>query len=245
MLPFSLDKLAHSNLSALRGRVRGVFVTFHGMGEPPLRDGLDENERDFARHGILWLYPYCGPWSWMNRATVGFVEMLLDHVWEACDLSDDAPLIVNGCSMGGFAALVFARDSKRSVSACIANCPATDLVALCEDRIDVPRSVAFAHRGEPGDVHDWMREHSPLHKVETLARVPYLLVHGDADQAVLKHRHGDPMAAALRDAGHDVEYIEVPGMPHCGPLPDAVVTRMHRFVLDTVGTDVRESAGRS
>ncbi len=42
--------------------------------------------------------------------------------------------------------------------------------------------------------------------------------------------HSDPMAAAMRKRGLDVEYIEVPDMGHGGPMPVAVIQRQVDFV---------------
>ena len=52
--------------------------------------------------------------------------------------------------------------------------------------------------------------------------MPYYIVHGDADAAVNKALHSDRFVAAMREAGHVVEYHEVPGMAHCdlGAFPE-------------------------
>jgi len=233
MLPLPIEQLAFSNLDQLAGPPRALALAFHGMGAPPMRDALDEPQLDLARRGIAWVYPYYGPWCWLNTPARRFVDDLVRHLRTSHGLPEDAPLIATGCSMGGFAALAYARDSAHRVAAVVANCPATDLPALATQRPDIPRALAFAHRGEDPEppFERWLVRHSPAHCAERMPRIPYMLVHGEADEAVPKS-HGDAMARALRAAGRDVTYLEVPGMPHCGPLPEHVAERMHRFVID-------------
>ena len=49
--------------------------------------------------------------------------------------------------------------------------------------------------------------------------IPYRIIHGDKDPAVAKPNHSDKMVAAMRQRNLDVDYVEVAGMGHCGPLP--------------------------
>ena len=99
--------------------------------------------------------------------------------------------------------------------ACFANCPVCDLPFHATERPDLPRTVylAFAHY-ECG-LEEALQRTSPLHQARKMPKIPYTIIHGDADQAVNKALHSDRFVAAMRAAGHDVTYIEVPGMPHC------------------------------
>lgn len=58
----------------------------------------------------------------------------------------------------------------------------------------------------------------------------HLIIHGDQDPAVSKKRHSDRMVAAMRKRKLNVEYIEVAGMKHCGPLPLTVLQRGIEFI---------------
>jgi len=234
MLPIDFSQLAFHNLDRLSGRPRGLVLAFHGMGAPPMRETLDPPHIDLAERGIAWVFPYYGPWCWLNRSACRFVDAVVEHVRTEFGLPAGAPLVTTGCSMGGFAALAYARDGAHRVDAVVANCPATDLPALARYRPDIPRALAYAHRGETMPFDQWIVDHSPLHGIDRMPDIPYLIVHGDADEAVPKPTQGDPMAAALRDAGRSIDYIEVPGMPHCGPLPEPVHEKMHRFVVEAV-----------
>ena len=64
--------------------------------------------------------------------------------------------------------------------------------------------------------------------------IPYLIIHGGQDRAVSKKAHSDKMVAAMRKRKMRVEYIEVPAMGHCGPLPLRAVQRDVAFVVEAM-----------
>jgi dipeptidyl aminopeptidase/acylaminoacyl peptidase len=64
--------------------------------------------------------------------------------------------------------------------------------------------------------------------------IPYLIVHGDKDTSVAKERHSDRLVAAMRRRKMKVEYIEVPGMGHGGPVPVEVIRREVDFVASVL-----------
>ena len=73
-------------------------------------------------------------------------------------------------------------------------------------------------------------EQSPIAQVHRMPDTPYLIVHGDNDESVSKRHHSDRLVAAMRRRGLSVDYVEVPGMGHGGPLPAPVIERCIGFV---------------
>jgi len=67
--------------------------------------------------------------------------------------------------------------------------------------------------------------------VESLPDIPYLIVHGDQDQAVNKQKHSDVLVQKMRQRGMNVEYIEASGMRHCTYNDYQVQRRMMDFLL--------------
>jgi dipeptidyl aminopeptidase/acylaminoacyl peptidase len=65
-----------------------------------------------------------------------------------------------------------------------------------------------------------LKEHSPLYQVEHMPDIDYLLVHGIEDTVVAKAAHSDRIVPAMQARGLRVNYAEVPGMGHCGPMPE-------------------------
>ena len=214
----------------VEGRPRGIVLVFHGLGITALKSGPEADEYQWAREGGLVVYPYYGPWSWMNREARAFVDDLIDAVYAEFELAADVPLVCVGGSMGGLSALLYTRYARRPVDACLALYPVCDLTYHFRERRDLPRTILHAFRGYGESLDDLLAEHSPLALAEEMPDIPYLAVHGDKDHAVSKTHHSDRFVAALRAAGRDVTYIKVPGMGHLGPLPPDVLQRAIAFV---------------
>ena len=218
----------------LTGPARGVVLAFHGLGHMGERYEPSTEEIGWLAAGGLVVFPYYGPWSWMNRQARAFVDELVEGVYEHFSLPADAPLVCTGGSMGGCSSLIYTRYARRRVAACLANAPVCDLAFHFTERPDLPRSIRHAFRGYPGPFEEVLAEHSPFCQVPHMPDIPYLLVHGGKDRAVDKARHSDRFVAAMRQAGRSVEYIEIPAMGHCGPMPVETIARMIDFVADAV-----------
>jgi alpha-beta hydrolase superfamily lysophospholipase len=244
MEPSLLQDVAWIGDGYLEGRPRGVVLVFHGLGITALKSGPEADEYQWARDGGLVVYPYYGPWSWMNREARAFVDDLVDAVYTEFGLAADAPLICVGGSMGGLSALLYTRYARRPVDACLALYPVCDLAYHFRERRDLPRTILHAFRGYGEPLAELLTEHSPLALVGGMPDIPYLIVHGDKDYAVNKTHHSDRLVAALRAATRDVTYIEVPGMGHLGPLPPDVLQRTIAFVSGRLCQAERQDSQR-
>jgi dipeptidyl aminopeptidase/acylaminoacyl peptidase len=123
-------------------------------------------------------------------------------------------LIIAGGSMGGLASLIYTRYSPHKIAACFALFPVCDLEYHFTERTDLPATIRYALRDEPGDFHQAILANSPLHEVANMPDIPYLIVHGDKDQAVNKEKHSDRFVSEMRDLGKNIQYEEVAGMGH-------------------------------
>jgi len=217
----------------VQGKINGVILTFHGLGGGS-KGALGTEEMEWAAKGGLVVFPYYGPWAWMNRQARAMIDDLVDALYLKHGLSDKVPLICVGGSMGGQGSLLYTRYAKRPVRACYANCPVCDLEYHFHERPDLPPTVRHA-MGYPDDMQPMLTEHSPLQQVSAMPDIPYLIIHGGKDTAVNKQHHSDKLVAAMRARKMKVEYIEVPGMGHCGPLPLNVVNRSIEFILAGMG----------
>lgn len=201
----------------VRKPIKGIVLNFHGLGDPGLRSLLSYDESEWADAGALVVMPYPGPWSWMNRQARAMVDELVDALYENFGLARSVPLLLTGGSMGGYCSLVYARYTKHSFARCAAIFPVCDLKHHFSERPDLPRTIYHAFNGYPEPMEDLFREHSPLDQADKMPRVPYFILHGDADKAVNKAAHSDRMVAAMRKVGQNVTYVEVPGMGHHEP----------------------------
>ncbi len=213
----------------LEGKAKGIVLSFHGLGGG-LKTAPSIEELEWARCGGLVVYPYYGPWAWMNRQARAMVDELLESVIDVYGLPCNLPVICTGGSMGGHASLLYTRYAKGRVSACLANCPVCDLKYHFHERPDLPPTIRHALRGYPEDLNTLLAEHSPLSQVAAMPNIPYLIIHGAKDKAVSKSDHSDKLVAAMRKQKLDVNYIEVSEMGHCGPLPLNVIRQEVEFV---------------
>lgn len=218
----------------LKGKIRGVALSFHGLGDYIKEDPITV-EIGWADDGWLVVYPYYGGWSWMNREARAFVDKLVDSVYEHYSLSDDIPLVCTGGSMGGLSALLYTRYSKRKVSACAALFPVCDLKHHYSERPDLPISISYAFRGYKEDLDQLFIEHSPLQQVEKMPDIPYLIMHGDCDKAVNKKAHSDKLVLEMKKRNMNVEYLEIPGMGHGTAMPLEVSKHMIEFIMSIKG----------
>jgi dipeptidyl aminopeptidase/acylaminoacyl peptidase len=195
------------------GETRAVIVNFHGLGGGQ-KNGPGFDEQEWGSAGGLVVFPYYGPWSWMNRSARHFVDRLITAVYQHYRLGSDVPLIIAGGSMGGQASLLYTRYSPHEIAACFALFPVCDVEYHCTERPDLPATMRYAYRDNPGSFAEALIEHSPLRQVSAMPKIPYLLIHGDKDQAVNKEKHSDRFVAEMRKLKHDIEYLEIPGMGH-------------------------------
>ena len=103
MDPKYIQDVAWIGQDYVKGKIRGVILTFHGLGGG-LKAGVGTDELEWSNRGGLVVYPYCGPWSWMNRPARRMVDELVEAIYRKFKLSDRVPLISIGGSMGGQAA---------------------------------------------------------------------------------------------------------------------------------------------
>ena len=230
-----LKEVAWIGDASVQQPIRGVILSFHGLGSPDLRTEPNDEELNWAKNGFLVVFPYYGPWSWMNRQSREFVDDLVVSVYEVYGLSADIPLLTYGGSMGGFSALLYTRYAKPKVSGCVAICPVCDLKAHFHERPDLPRTIHHAFLGYKEDLESLFREHSPVCQVAAMPRIPYFIIHIVGDPAVNKGLHSDKLVAEMKKQGFDVTYLEVPGTGHCEPVPDEVQNAKTQFILNYIG----------
>ena len=233
MKPRVIKEIAWVGDQYLKGRIKGVVLSFHGLGGG-LKSGPGTEELEWAHRGGLVVYPYYGPWAWMNRQARAMVDELVDAIYAAYCLPGWTPLICTGGSMGGQASLLYTRYARHPVSACLANCPVCDLKFHFHERPDLPPTIRNAFLGYQEPLGSLLTEHSPLHQVTAMPEIPYLIIHGGKDEAVAKRHHSDKMVAAMRQRKMKVEYIEVEDMGHCGPLPLKVLQCEIEFVASAM-----------
>ena len=191
--------------------IKGIVINFCGLNN---KDMFDEDTNDgvyYGNAGILFVSPYNNPWSWMNSQAISYTDEIIDVLFERFDLPESTPIVSMGQSMGGLAALVYSRYSKRTPVACIANCPVCDLVYHYTERPDLPRTIYSAFYNEEGELNDILKRYSPLHLAAEMGR----------------------FVSAMRECGRDIEMEIIPDRGHC-KLTYAAQDKKLRLALEYI-----------
>lgn len=117
--------------------------------------------------------------------------------------------------MGGLGALVFCAYTKHKITACITNCPVTNLVYHYTERRDLPRTLYSAFYNYSGTMEQVLSLNSPYHIVEKLPDIPYTVFHCNNDMMVNFEKHALPFVAKMRENNRKITLYEVNGRGHC------------------------------
>jgi dipeptidyl aminopeptidase/acylaminoacyl peptidase len=228
--PALLDKFAWTNIDSVKAPITGIVLRFPGLGNTGMKSDPEPLDLEWGQSGALTVLPYHDPWGWMNPAEQAFIDDLVDGLRQRHRLSPEIPLISTGGSMGGHAALLYSLKSRQRVAACLALWPVCDLPFHYTERPDLPRTMHHAF-GSYSDITAPLLDHSPLHQVRAMPDIPYLVIHGEKDQAVKKSAHSDFMVAAMRQRKMQIEYIERPNLAHGNPMDYETYRRIVDFVI--------------
>ncbi|MDR3084925.1 MAG: prolyl oligopeptidase family serine peptidase [Christensenellaceae bacterium] len=234
MLFQNLKDVAFVGDAFVKGPIRAVVLSFHGLNFSAQKLWPDLDEIELAAHGALCIYPYYGPWSWMNAESRRLVDEIVERAYAEFGLSDEIPLFIRGGSMGGYSALVYALNARRRPKAVACNCPVTDPEFHLAERSDLPRTFLLAYGLGEKPLEEVLIENSPLRQAGRMPRVPYFIVHGTVDPAVNKQAHSDRFVKRMRELGHEVNYVEAEGMGHCGFVDYDVYRQYQDFILSRI-----------
>jgi len=208
----NLHNFAYCNHGICKKPVRGIVISFMGLGNMSMFKEDPEEGKLFADLGILYLVPYQNPWGWMNDRTVALSDELVDVL---CKEYGEVPVVSTGRSMGGLSALVYTCYARRTPVASVANCPVCDLPFHFTERPDLPRTLYSAFGAYEGTMESAMRTASPLHLAERMpSQTEYFVFHCCEDRAVNKQKHSDRFVQEMRKH-HRITYFEVPERGHC------------------------------
>ena len=217
----TLRSFAYSNDKLCTGSIRGIVLSFFGLGGAAMFSEDTNEGKFFAEHNIVYIVPYANPWAWMNRQTAAYTDEIIDVLMDHYGLPDDLPIVSTGGSMGGQSALVYMAYASRTPVACAANCPVCDLPFHFTERPDLPRTLYSAFGTYEGTLQQALESASPTHLADA-GRMPdadYYIFHCEADTAVNKQKHSDIFVEKMKQT-HTVTYYAVPERGHCDLTPE-------------------------
>ena len=210
------DRFCCTNAEILHGEIRGIILYFNGLGHivNPGPDMIDAPAA--AERNILYITPCYNPWSWMNRETVDFVDMLVEIAMEKWKIPKDAPVGLYGGSMGGYSVFHYAMKSRHNVVAGDLNCPACNMeYEVYVNKNTVLHTYYESAMSSCDDFEAYVRDNSPINMIGKLKRIPYRFAVGLKDTALAPSQHSFKMIPLLRDAGYEVDVVEYPQAGHC------------------------------
>lgn len=231
----------NSNESMLKGKPRGIVIEFPGLGGGSCLGGKQDPMGGYtnswskfpettAAAGLVHVYLMPGPWSWMNPGTVREADLVIDALQKKFGLSEGAPLVATGGSMGGLGALIFTAWSRHRVTACAAACPCYDVLKLYACGKSFPRTFISAIAALDMPIEEGLKRISPAHNIVRMPDIPYYIVCNEADE-IFPMKGMDEYVARLKAAGRKVEYVHLPGTAHGKFTPEAR-RKFHQFVID-------------
>lgn len=212
--------------------VKGIAISFFGLGGAAMFSEDTEEGKMFAEKGIIYIVPYNNPWAWMNRQTVNYTDEIIDILIEQYNLPDNIPIVSSGGSMGGQSALVYTFYAKRTPVACVANCPVCDLPFHFTERMDLPRTLYSAFYTYDMSLDEALKSASPIHLVGNMPNVKYYIFHCESDLAVNKEKHSDVFVGKMKEQ-YDIVYHTVPGRGHCD-LTDEMMKLYNDYICKSI-----------
>ena len=231
------DRFCCTNIELIHGDIRGIILYFNGLGHivNPGPDMIDAPAA--AARNILYITPCYNPWSWMNRDTVAFCDMLVEIAMEKWSIPTDAPVGLYGGSMGGYSVFHFAMQSKHNIVAGDLNCPCCNLEyeVLC-NKNSILHTLFEATMGYCDDFTAFLHDNSPVNMVGRLKRIPYRFAVGMQDGVLAPSQHSMKLIPLLREAGYTVDVAEYPHAGHCNIGAEARAAE-HAWLMDRMFED--------
>jgi len=192
-------------------------------------DYVTDDTRDYARHGILALYIFPGPWSWGSIGAVRMTDAVVDAAILKYGLPADVPITVCGGSMGGMGALLYAADTRHRLAAVGAACPGTDTLAAYEHNPEFRRTYISAVAGYDMPISEALKRISPVERIDEMPDIPYFIC-SDGEDECFPEEYCNEYVEKLRKKGKNVTYYRQEGLRH-GYFSKEAGSAMHSFLM--------------
>lgn len=217
--PDNLNLYCNTNESLLKGTPTGIVIEFPGLGGGSCLGGsmdFGEYKTDYAQalagQGILLLYTFPGPWSWMNKGAVRLCDLILDAAIEKYGMGE-CPIVSTGGSMGGLGALIFAADSRHKISAIAAACPNHDPLSTIFVLSHRPRTMLSAIAAYDTSLEDGLKAISPTYRIHDIPDIP-IFITGDEYDECFDIADTEEFVRKLREDHRDVTYMRLENCKH-------------------------------
>ena len=105
----NLRNFTYVNDTICKMPIKGIVVSFFGLGGMTIYDNDFTDGELYAEKGILYVVPYNNPWAWMNKQAVKYTDEIIDVLIKKYDLDENIPIVSTGGSMGGQSLFILQR----------------------------------------------------------------------------------------------------------------------------------------
>lgn len=211
-----------------------LILFFHGRGYGKsaadtnmLKDEFAEFRRVAAARSYVLAAVAVGPNTWMNEVARARTDAVLAFLVEKLNI-DPGAIYTAGVSMGGGAALTYAKHNPYRIAAAVDFMGVTDFVRFYREGF-YNESLAGAFGGTPDQVPDVYREQSAISDPEAFRDVPALLIHGDQD-TVIPPWNAVQFFETLKSLHNGSELALRPGRGHTNEIVQRLESRIFDFL---------------
>jgi dipeptidyl aminopeptidase/acylaminoacyl peptidase len=211
-----------------------LVLFFHGRGYGKsaadtnmLKDEFAEFRRIAGERGYILAAVAVGPNTWMNEVARARTDAALAFLAERLSI-DPGAIYTAGVSMGGGAALTYAKHNPYRIGAVVDFMGVTDFTRFYREGF-YNESLAGAFGGTPDEVPEVHEAQSAISDPEAFRDIPVLLIHGDQD-TVIPPWNAVEFSEKLKPLGNGSELILRPGMGHTNEIVQGLESRILDFL---------------
>ena len=207
-----------------------VAIAFGGSGHTPTATNMVSKDADAFRRkcmdaGMMVVLPYCGGNSWGSPESSAIAFRALEHLSKDLGVTVPERVPAFGFSMGGLAALNFARRYPERVSRVGDIFGAIDLEGMARSNKNYDRHIRRLYPNEAA-----LYEATPFFHTAVLAQKPIAIYHGTAD-TIVPLEYSERLKKALEEAGGEVTLVTVEGMGHRNLILESIGDELLEFLL--------------
>jgi len=216
------------------GQAHPLVLFHHGRGYGSnardtnmLKDEFADFRRLAGERGYILAAVAVGPNTWMNEIARARTDAALAYLTETLNV-DPGAVYTMGVSMGGGAALTYAKHRSDRIASAVDFMGASDFARFYREGF-YNESLAGAFGGTPEDVPEVYAAQSACEGVEALRDTPVMLIHGDED-AVIPPWSATELWPKVEALGNGSALILRNGIGHTNEIVQGLEERILNFL---------------
>lgn len=181
-----------------------------------------------AERGFYILVPDLGKGHFMNDAAKATLDGMVDRVLKEHTIRLNHVHIM-GTSMGAGSSLAYAIHRPTLIRSVCAVMPMTDFAQWVQENPRYHTSLAEAYGGTYAQVPEAYDRNSALRNVDTFAKIPVMLIHGNADD-IVAYEQSKRLADLMTEKQYPFELHTAEEVGHVDDIMTEFQTRAVEFI---------------